>query len=110
MPKDWLRLQRTGECVSEMSDASGTLWLDVGQRRWSEPMLAACELNLSHMPRLAEGCQVSGTLSTALAKAWGLPAGVRGWAGRQMGVQRPRSARRCRWRRRLCLMPRRLNC
>lgn len=66
MPKDWLRLQRTGECVSEMSDASGTLWLDVGQRRWSEPMLAACELNLSDMPRLVEGCQVSGTLSTAL--------------------------------------------
>ena len=32
LPKDWLRLQLTGECVSEMSDASGTLWLDVGAR------------------------------------------------------------------------------
>jgi xylulokinase len=55
LPKDWLRLQLSGEAVSDMSDASGTLWLDVGQRDWSVPMLAACELTLSHMPRLVEG-------------------------------------------------------
>lgn len=76
LPKDWLRLQLTGDCVSEMSDASGTLWLDVGQRCWSEPLLAACGLNLSHMPRLVEGSQPSGTVLPALAKAWGLPANV----------------------------------
>ena len=29
LPKDWLRLQLTGTAVSDMSDASGTLWLDV---------------------------------------------------------------------------------
>jgi xylulokinase len=76
LPKDWLRLQLTGEAVSEMSDASGTLWLDVGQRRWSEAMLAACELDLSHMPRLVEGSAPSGVLRAPLAHAWGLPAGV----------------------------------
>lgn len=76
LPKDWLRLQLTGDCVSDMSDASGTLWLDVGQRCWSEPMLAACGLNLSHMPSLVEGSQPSGTVRPALAQAWGLPAGV----------------------------------
>ncbi len=76
LPKDWLRLQLTGECVSEMSDASGTLWLDVGQRCWSERMLAACDLTLAHMPRLVEGSQPSGNLLPALAKAWGLPDNV----------------------------------
>ena len=76
LPKDWLRLQLTGECVSEMSDASGTLWLDVAQRRWSEPLLAACGLNLSHMPRLVEGSQPSGVVRPELAAAWGLPQGV----------------------------------
>lgn len=76
LPKDWLRLQLTGDCVSEMSDASGTLWLDVGQRCWSEPMLAACGLDVSHMPRLVEGSQPSGTVRPSLAQAWGLPAGV----------------------------------
>ncbi|MCM2341428.1 xylulokinase [Rhodoferax sp.] len=73
LPKDWLRLQLTGESVSEMSDASGTLWLDVGQRCWSETMLTACGLDLSHMPRLVEGSQPSGTLLPTLARQWGLP-------------------------------------
>ena len=76
LPKDWLRLQLTGDAVSEMSDASGTLWLDVGQRRWSEPMLAACGLDLSHMPRLIEGSVPGGTLRASLAEQWGLPQGV----------------------------------
>ena len=76
LPKDWLRLQLTGEAVSEMSDASGTLWLDVGRRRWSEPLLQACGLDPSHMPRLVEGEQVSGTLKPALAQRWGLAPGV----------------------------------
>jgi len=73
LPKDWLRLQLTGESVSEMSDASGTLWLDVAGRCWSEPMLGACGLNASHMPRLVEGSQPSGTLLPTLARQWGLP-------------------------------------
>ena len=30
LPKDYVRLRLSGEAVSEMSDASGTLWLDVG--------------------------------------------------------------------------------
>ncbi len=33
LPKDYLRLRLTGEKVSEMSDAAGTLWLDVAQPR-----------------------------------------------------------------------------
>lgn len=73
LPKDWLRLQLTGDCVSEMSDASGTLWLDVGQRCWSESMLDACGLNLSNMPSLVEGSKPSGSVLPAVAKAWGLP-------------------------------------
>lgn len=76
LPKDWIRLQLTGDCVSEMSDASGSLWLDVSQRCWSESMLGACRLNLSHMPSLIEGSQPSGTVRPALAQAWGLPAEV----------------------------------
>ena len=76
LPKDWLRLQLTGEYVSEMSDASGTLWLDVGARRWSEPLLAASGLTRGHMPRLVEGSEVSGRLRPALADRWGLRGGI----------------------------------
>lgn len=76
LPKDWLRFVLTGEHVSEMSDASGTLWLDVARRCWSEELLAACGLDLRHMPRLVEGSAVSGMLRPALAQRWGLRANV----------------------------------
>ncbi|MFM2065649.1 MAG: hypothetical protein RLZZ584_558 [Pseudomonadota bacterium] len=72
LPKDWLRLQLCGEAVSEMSDAAGTLWLDVGQRRWSPAVLAATGLTEAHMPRLVEGSVVSGHLKTELARRWGI--------------------------------------
>ncbi|MGV0959024.1 MAG: xylulokinase [Limnohabitans sp.] len=76
LPKDWLRLQLTGEAVSEMSDAAGTLWLDTGRRDWSDAMLAACGLDRSHMPRLVEGSEVSAFLKPELCRRWGLPARV----------------------------------
>jgi xylulokinase len=75
LPKDWLRLQLTGDKVSDMSDAAGTLWLDVAQRRWSTELLGACGLREGQMPRLAEGSDSTGWLNPALARRWGLPAG-----------------------------------
>ena len=74
LPKDWLRLRLCGEAVGEMSDAAGTLWLDVGRRDWSDDLLAATGLTRGHMPRLVEGSAVSGTLLPALAARWGVPA------------------------------------
>ena len=76
LPKDWLRLRLVGELVSEPSDASGTLFLDVAKRRWSPEMLAACELDERQMPRLVEGTDVSGRLRPSAAAALGLPAGI----------------------------------
>jgi xylulokinase len=76
LPKDYLRLMLTGDKVSDMSDAAGTLWLDVARRDWSDVLLDACGLARSHMPRLVEGSAPSGTLRPALAREWGLPDGV----------------------------------
>ncbi len=76
LPKDYLRLRLTGEAVSEMSDAAGTLWLDVGSRRWSAEMLAATRLGVEAMPRLVEGSQVSARLRDAVADELGLARGV----------------------------------
>ena len=76
LPKDYLRLWLTGDHVGEMSDAAGTSWLDTGKRDWSDDLLAATGLTRSHMPRLVEGSEVSGTLRDALAARWGLPKGV----------------------------------
>ncbi|MFG6433769.1 xylulokinase [Roseateles sp. LYH14W] len=76
LPKDWLRLQLTGDKVSDPSDAAGTLWLDVARRDWSDELLAATSLTRAHMPRLVEASEPSGVLKAELAHAWGLGADV----------------------------------
>jgi xylulokinase len=71
LPKAWLRWKLSGELIEEMSDASGTLWLDVAARRWSPEMLAACALSEAHMPRLVEGSAVAGELRPEWVRRWG---------------------------------------
>ena len=56
--------------IEEMSDASGTLWLDVGARDWSDVMLAATGLSREAMPRLVEGNAPAGALRPELASRW----------------------------------------
>ena len=72
LPKDFVRHRLTGACVSDMSDAAGTLWLDVKARRWDATLLAACGLSAAQMPGLVEGSACSAMLSPELAAQWGL--------------------------------------
>ncbi|MCK6018654.1 FGGY family carbohydrate kinase, partial [Klebsiella pneumoniae] len=76
LPKDYLRYRMTGKKVSDMSDAAGTLWLDVAKRDWSDALLDKCGLSRSQMPTLVEGCEVSATLDPQVAARWGLNASV----------------------------------
>lgn len=73
LPKDYVRLKLTGEKVSDMSDAAGTGWLDVGRRDWSDALLAATGLTRAQMPRLVEGTDPSGTLLAAAADELQVP-------------------------------------
>ena len=92
LPKAYLRWRLSGEYAEDMSDASGTLWLDVGARRWSEAALAACGMRLDQMPRLVEGSEVAGQLAPDLVGALGLHACAAD--RRRRGRQRGRRGRR----------------
>ncbi len=83
LPKAYVRLLLTGEAIEDMSDAAGTLWLDVGKRDWSDELLGVTGLDRSHMPRLAEGTAPAGELKPDLAARWGMtgPVVVAGGAG-----------------------------
>ena len=72
LPKDYLRWCITGEFASDMSDAAGTMWLDVAKRSWSDILLNACGLTTEQMPALFEGNQITGQVSHPLAKRWGM--------------------------------------
>ena len=66
LPKDYLRFILTGEFFSEMSDASGTLWLDIKHRKWSNKLLSCSFLEEKHMPNLVEGNELTGYLKKEL--------------------------------------------
>jgi xylulokinase len=72
LPKDYVRLRMTGDLASDMSDSSGTLWMDVAQRSWHEPLLEACGLTSRQMPALYEGVEETGILRQETAAAWGM--------------------------------------
>ncbi|MGO1296980.1 MAG: xylulokinase [Vibrio sp.] len=73
LPKDYLRFKLTGVYASEMSDAAGTLWLDVNQRDWNDELLSATGLTRSAMPDLYEGTEITGKLTPEVAEMLGLP-------------------------------------
>lgn len=76
LPKDFIRLRLTGERATDMSDASGTLLLDVGARAWSDEILAALEIDRAWLPDTFEGPEQTGELRAGVAEDLGLPAGL----------------------------------
>ena len=52
LPKDYVRLLMTGEKCSDMSDSSGSLWLDIKKRNWSTEALKATDLSIKQMPNI----------------------------------------------------------
>lgn len=76
LPKDYIRFRMTGEYATEVSDASGTLLLDVVNRKWSDKLLSLLQIDPKLLPRLHESQEVTGVLSVAGARALGLREGV----------------------------------
>ena len=87
LPKAYLRMRLAGELLEDMSDAAGTLWLDVGARDWSDEALAATGLSRATMPGLVEGSSAAGRLSAELAARWGMATApvIAGGAGDNAG-------------------------
>ena len=81
LPKDYLAYRLSGRFCTDVSDASGTLLLDVKNRRWSPEMCAVCGISEQQLPELFESFEPVGTLKEEIAKEFGLSAGVRVIAG-----------------------------
>ena len=76
LPKDYVRFRLTGERAVDMADASGTLLLDVANRRWSNEVLSKSGIDVGLLPALHESPQVCGKVSAAGAEATGLRVGT----------------------------------
>ncbi len=85
LPKDYIRLCLTGEYAAEVSDAAGTLLLDVKKRTWHKGLLGKLEIDPELLPPVYESIEVSGKIHKEASKATGIPIGtpVVGGAGDQ---------------------------
>jgi len=76
LPKDYVRFRLTGERAIDMADASGTLLLDVANRRWSTEVLRKSGIDAGLLPALHESPQVCGKVSAAGSETTGLRVGT----------------------------------
>jgi len=76
LPKDYVRFRLTGERATDLADASGTLLLDVANRRWSAQILDLVQMDRALLPALYESPEICGQVSEAGATATGLVAGT----------------------------------
>lgn len=81
LPKDYLAYKLSGSFCSDVSDASGTLLLDVKNRCWSKEMIEICGIKEEQLPKLYESYEVVGTLKPEIAQELGLSADVKVIAG-----------------------------
>jgi xylulokinase len=75
-PKDWIRLQLTGEAATDPTDASGTLLYDLKRDAWADDLIAALGLPSGKLPPVRGAAQPSGILLPGPAAALGLPPGI----------------------------------
>ena len=76
LPKDYVRYELTGEFATEVSDASGTLLLNVAQRRWSDVVCEKLGIEMNYLPRVYESYEISGQISARAAQLTGLKVGT----------------------------------
>jgi xylulokinase len=67
LPKDYVRFRLTGERAIDAADASGTLLFDVANRRWSDEVVAALELDQEWLPQAYESTEIAGAGDQAAA-------------------------------------------
>jgi xylulokinase len=87
LPKDYVRLRLCGAHATDVADASGTLLLDVAERRWSEELLDALALERTWLPQVLESPHLSGVTADGIPVAAGAGDQAAGALG--VGVERP---------------------
>jgi xylulokinase len=87
LPKDYVRLRLCGEHATDVADASGTLLLDVADRRWSDEVVSALRIEPAWLPRVLESPSPSGVTPSGVTVAAGAGDQAAGAVG--VGVDRP---------------------
>jgi len=76
LPKDYVRLKLTGELATDVSDASGTLLLDLAKRDWSDEILSVLDIPRKWLPKVYESPEITGVISNEAESLTGLRRGT----------------------------------
>jgi xylulokinase len=76
LPKDYIRYRLTGEFATDVSDASGTILLNITRRKWSPELCQALDIPLKLLPAVHESCEPTGQVSGSVARELGLDPGA----------------------------------
>jgi len=76
LPKDYVRFRLTGEKLTEVTDAAGTLAFDVAHRRWSKELLKKVGVPEGWFPEVRASDEPCGGLTPQAAKDLGLLPGT----------------------------------
>lgn len=74
--QDYVVYHLTDTWKTDFSQACRTLLMDISTFRWDDDLLAAGGLTADQLPELVAPGSVAGTLTSAMAKATGLPSGL----------------------------------
>ncbi|MCG8482714.1 MAG: xylulokinase [Clostridia bacterium] len=72
LPKDYIAYKMSGVFATDVSDASGTLYFDVKNRKWSNEMLELLKLSKDQLPKVFESYEVIGNIKEELANELGI--------------------------------------
>ena len=75
-PKDYLRLQLTGEVATEYSDASATLAFDMERNEWAHVFIGLMGLDGGKFPPLRHSLDIAGQVTETAAAKTGLAKGT----------------------------------
>ncbi len=76
LPKDYVRFKLTGARVTDISDASGTLMLDVAGGEWAKDLIKRMGVKKDILPEIVGSAELSGRLTREAAKLTGLKEGT----------------------------------
>ncbi len=81
LPKDYLRLYLTGNYHMDLSDAAGTLLLDVEKKEWSREIADKFGINYDYLPELVDSIGYTGDIRDEVRDKLGIKSRVKVYAG-----------------------------
>ncbi|WP_076655407.1 xylulokinase [Lactiplantibacillus plantarum] len=81
LPKDYLRYRMTGKLAMDMSDATGTVLLDIATSQWSEILCKELDIPLTLCPPLIDSTAYVGHVNQTYARLSGLSINTKVFGG-----------------------------